>query len=123
MRIGDVLIEVGDTFTLSISNMQRTLGEHQMRAPDGEESLEESNAFDEFCEGTVPIPVSTDPHNFGVWFPISVLSHHGNWISGRAAQYRMVACSSLGPSAPCRNPRSNHYTLYMVIVSALGERV
>jgi hypothetical protein len=59
-----------------------------LRAPDGEESLEESNAFDEFCENTLPISLSSDPHDFGVWFPISVLSHHGNWINGRAAQFR-----------------------------------
>ena len=55
--------------------------------PDGQVFYKESVAFEEFCENTLPVSVSTDTYDFGVWFPVSVLSHLGNWISGHAVQY------------------------------------
>ena len=55
--------------------------------PDGQVFYKESVAFEEFCENTLPVSVSTDTYDFGVWFPVSVLSHLGNWISAHAVQY------------------------------------
>jgi S1-C subfamily serine protease len=48
---------------------------------------EECNAFEEFCEATEPVPVSTDDFPIGTSVPVHVLTHRGAWVTGRARRY------------------------------------
>ena len=61
-------------------------------AVDNQESYDECEKFEEFCEDTPPVPVANQPRERGDEFPIYILSHTGEWITGHATQCGLASC-------------------------------
>jgi len=59
--------------------------------PDGQELYDEAVAFEEFCEGIHPVPISTAEPELFKHFPIFVFTHHRTWIKGTAQLCRKDA--------------------------------
>jgi hypothetical protein len=58
--------------------------------PDNQVFFDDSDLFDQFCEQTMPLPLSTIEPELGEQFPIRVLSHKGEWLTGTGALYSPV---------------------------------
>jgi len=60
-------------------------------ALDGQWQPEAAEAFEQFCETTVPVRVATAEFPYGTPIPAHVLAHTGQWIHGHVAQSRPEA--------------------------------
>ena len=62
-------------------------------SPDNQTFYEESDAFDLFAESVRGLLLCSDEFAFGQGFPIHILTHCGEWLSGQASQWGEYAAT------------------------------
>jgi hypothetical protein len=86
---------LGDSCIVEIETMQGSLQTQLLAvepvsdiavlgALDGQEFWDETQALDEFCATTPPVPVSLEDLPLLQPFPIYIYTHRGQWLQGRA---------------------------------------
>ncbi len=62
-------------------------------SPDGQWIPDEAKAFDQFCEATAAMSLTTEEFPVGTPVPAYVLAHTGRWITGRITQWHPEAAT------------------------------
>jgi hypothetical protein len=95
MVLGDHFFEMikasnGTTYKVSPYAVEPVHDIAALGAVDGQELFDECRDFEEFCEVTEAVPVSTDDFEERVPVPVHVLTHAGAWIAGRACRHSVL---------------------------------
>jgi S1-C subfamily serine protease len=88
MTLGDCRVEpietaTGLSLTAIVCAVEPVADIAVLEGPDGQELFEAAEAFEEWCEDTIPVELSDRPIIPGEWARVHVLAHTGEWIRGQ----------------------------------------
>jgi CBS domain-containing protein len=104
MALGDYCLEpvktkTGATFPMSVIAVEPVADIAVLGAVDEQEFSDAADAFEEFCESTIPVDVCADDFATRIPVRVHVLTHHDTWIAGTATRYSPPARPTASPGA------------------------
>jgi Trypsin len=94
MMLGEYYLETvksktGATFRLSVYAVEPVADIAVLGMADAQEFSHDADTFEQFCETTQPVPVSTADFDLKVPVSVLVLTHHDTWIAATATRSGM----------------------------------
>jgi Trypsin len=85
--VEDVETKVGQTLRMQIVAVEPVADIAVLGCADTQVFCDDADTFDEFCEATAPVPVSTVKFGRLAPVPVQVLTHRGTWIAATATRH------------------------------------